>query len=46
MSKSFLDKIREQAEEAASIGFFLIAVTLLIAIAMIVLGGVYLFTRR
>jgi flagellar biogenesis protein FliO len=46
MAKSFLDKFREQAEEYASMGFFLFMVSLLIVIAMIVLGGVYLLTRR
>ena len=46
MPKSFLDKLREEAEQAASMGFFIFAVTLLIAIAGIVLGGVYLLTRR
>jgi flagellar biogenesis protein FliO len=46
MSKSFLDKLQKEFEEAASLGFFFFISALLIAIAMIVLGGVYLFTRR
>jgi len=46
MSKSFLDELRIQVEEAASMGVFLLVVSLLIAIAMIVLGGVFLLTRR
>ena len=46
MSKSLIDKLRYQAEEAANFMFFVIISALLIAIAGIVLGGVYLFTRR
>jgi hypothetical protein len=46
MSKSLIDKLRKQAEEAANFAFFVIISALLIAIAGIVLGVVYLFTRR
>lgn len=46
MSNSLIDKLRTQAEDAANFVCFVIISALLIAIAGIVLGVVYLFTKR